>query len=225
MGKRSLSVSSRDTDTGKLRLPMPPGKERPLTQATLAAAVAELAAVDGDLSEMVDVGGVPPMWPRRPGFATLARIILEQQVTLASGAATYRRISDALGRVTPGRVLGRTHHGLRRLGVTRQKARYLRELARAVADGDLDLGALSSLPCDEVRQALTRVLGIGRWTADIYLLMALRRPDVWPRGDLALDQTLGALARDPETCVDRWRPWRSVAARILWHHYLRNGGP
>lgn len=177
---------------------------------------------------MVDADGTPPLWARRPGFATLTRIILEQQVSLASGAAAYRRLSDGVGGATPRRVLARPETQLRRLGLTRQKARYCRVLARAVTDGELDFASLDTMNADDARVALTRVTGIGRWTADIYLLMALRQPDVWPRGDLALYQVLRlakGVAGPPETLDELalpWRPWRAVGARILWHHYLRS---
>ncbi len=180
---------------------------------------------------MVARDGVPPLWARRPGFATLTRIILEQQVTLSSGAAAYRRLSTALGRTTPRLVLARSDDQLRRLGLTRQKARYVRALAGVVASGDLDLAALAHASTEDVRRRLTAVTGVGRWTADIYLLMALRHADVWPRGDLALYQVMrGRYGPDIapaalDEIADRWRPWRAVAARILWHHYLRSRRP
>ncbi len=175
---------------------------------------------------MVHANGAPPLWARRPGFATLVRIILEQQVTLESGAAAYRRLSSALGRTTPRRVLDHTPMQLRRLGLTRQKARYCLELAGAVASGQLDLASLDPANAEQVRTELTSITGIGLWTADVYLLMALGHPDIWPRGDIALYQacrTAKAVNWSPQRIdkyAERWRPWRAVAARILWHHYL-----
>jgi DNA-3-methyladenine glycosylase II len=205
------------------------GAATPLTPARLRRAAATLTATDRRLGAMVREDGSPPMWGRRAGFATLVRIILEQQVTGSSGAAAYRRLSATVGRVTPRRVLAHSHARLARMGLTRQKARYCLELARAVTSGDLDVTGLHGAAPDDVRRELTRVPGIGRWTVDVYLLMALRHPDVWPRGDLALDTQVrrlrGRADDGPEALAAfarRWRPWRSVAARILWHHCLRS---
>ena len=199
----------------------------PLTQATLLVAVSRLVSIDHELSAIVSAHGIPPLWARRPSFATLIQITLEQQVTLASAAASYRRLSSTLGRVTPHRILERAHGELTALGLTRQKARYCQEIARAVVSDRLDLPSLHHASSEQVRLELTRIVGIGRWTADIYLLMALRRPDVWPRGDLALYQALREVKRSNyspqqlDELARHWRPWRAVAARILWHYYLR----
>ncbi len=149
-------------------------------------------------------------------------------MSLASAAAVYGRIRKGLGRVTSATVAAAGENRLRRLGVTRQKASYLVLMARAVEDGRLDVAAVSRMPDDEARVALRKLKGIGTWSADIYLLMALRRPDVWPAGDLALAAAAHAvkgLRRRPSPdrlarLADPWRPWRSVAARMLWQHYL-----
>ncbi|HEX2189258.1 MAG TPA: hypothetical protein VHG51_10195, partial [Longimicrobiaceae bacterium] len=131
------------------------------------------------------------------------------------------------GRVTPAAVRAAGEPGLRALGLTRQKARYVRALAEHVADGSLPLPELARLPDERATELLVRVPGIGPWTAGIYLLMALRRPDVWPPGDLALHRAMGRLHDRPPPPADeaaalarRWRPWRAVAARILWQGYL-----
>lgn len=171
------------------------------------------------------------MWGRPAGFETLARIILEQQVSLASAASTFRRIDAGLGAVTPALCAAAGEARIRALGVTRQKAAYLVLLGRAVQSGAIDLAALGRLPDDAVRAALIRLKGIGPWSADIYLLMALRRPDVWPVGDLALATAARAvkgLRRRPTPATlarlaEPWRPYRSVAARMLWQHYLGDG--
>jgi DNA-3-methyladenine glycosylase II len=168
------------------------------------------------------------MWARPRGFATLVRIILEQQVSLASAAAMFAKIEGALGGVTPATVLAAGRPGLQALGVTRQKAAYITTLAGCVADGSLPLAALARLPDAEAAEMLVRVPGIGPWTASIYLLMALRRPDVWPPGDLALHKAMARLpgidavpaSEQAAQWALRWRPWRAVAARILWHAYL-----
>ncbi|MGH7543867.1 MAG: DNA-3-methyladenine glycosylase family protein [Gemmatimonadota bacterium] len=206
-----------------------------LSPEMLGPAVAELAARDPDLAAVVERFGPPPLWARRPGFSTLVRIILEQQVSLRSARAAYARLQTAAGRVTPARVASISERDLRAAGLTRQKAAYCRGVATAIVAGGLDLGRLDRLPDDEVRSALVELPGIGPWTADIYLLIALRRPDVWPKGDLALARALQRVKRlrrapgdDRMSRIARtWSPWRAVAARILWHDYLsssrRNG--
>jgi DNA-3-methyladenine glycosylase II len=203
-----------------------------LTPGSLRAATATLAEADPALGASVTRHGPPPLWARDPGFATLIHLILEQQVSLASAKAAFDRLAGALGgRVTPRGVLRLTDDELRAIGFSRQKAGYARGLATAVLDG-FALDTLSSLPDDEVRAVLTSLRGIGRWTADVYLTMCLLRPDVWPRGDLALatsaQAVLGLGARPPDddlaAIAERWRPHRAVAARILWHDYLRVRG-
>jgi DNA-3-methyladenine glycosylase II len=156
------------------------------------------------------------------------RIILEQQVSLASGRAVYLRLCRELGRVTPHAVAAVSEDRLRGCGLTRQKASYCRALAEAIVEGRLDLAALASQDNEAVGAVLQQHPGIGPWTTDIYLLMALRRPDVWPRGDLALAkaaQSVKRLRRLPDAArlaalAEGWTPWRAVAARILWHAYL-----
>lgn len=200
----------------------------PLTAARLRRAAKELAAVDTDLGRVVQRLGAPPMWDRRPGFPTLVHLILEQQVSLASARAAFAKLNARLQRLEPDRFLDLDDRTLKEIGFSGQKGRYCRELARAVLDGTLELDALVSLADSEVCVALERVVGIGPWTSAIYLLMVLLRPDIWPPGDLALAvavQDLKGLDRRPTSrelveIAEQWRPWRSVAARILWHHYL-----
>jgi len=205
------------------------GGRTTLSRATLLVGVRELAQRDPRLSRLVERHGPPPLWARPRGFATLVRIILEQQVSLASAAALFARLDRQLaGGVTPAAVRSAGEPALRALGVTRQKAGYVLGLAERVASGELRLPALAHLPDDEVAALLTGVRGIGQWTAGIYLLMALRRPDVWPPGDLALHKALARLRGRSELPTSdearlfarRWEPWRAVAARILWHGYL-----
>jgi DNA-3-methyladenine glycosylase II len=168
------------------------------------------------------------MWAREPGFPTLIHIILEQQVSLASARAAYDRLLAAASPLTPDRFLELDDAQLKRIGFSRQKTAYGRELAGAILGGRLDLAGLETLDDADVRSELTGIKGIGPWTADIYLLMALRRPDVWPSGDLALAsaaQRVKRLAARPtpdelDTLGADWAPWRAVAARLLWHYYL-----
>jgi DNA-3-methyladenine glycosylase II len=204
----------------------------PLDDRTLARAAAALAAADRALGASVERFGTPPLWARDASFATLVHLILEQQVSLASALAAFERLRAALGgTVEPAPFLRLDDIELRAIGFSRQKAGYARDLATAMLDG-FELDTLAALPDDEVRTRLITLRGIGPWTADIYLTMCLRRPDVWPHGDLALAtsaQHVLGLADRPDAAglgaiADRWRPWRAVAARILWHDYLRVRG-
>jgi DNA-3-methyladenine glycosylase II len=187
-----------------------------------------LAARDATLAQILRDFGPPPMWERAPGFATLLYIILEQLVSLASAKATFDRLLAILSPLTPERFLELDDAALRSIGFSRQKMASTRNLARAILEGDLDLDALSSLTDDEARSQLMKIKGIGAWTADIYLLRVLNRPDVFPVGDRALvvaAQTINDLktsptARELELMAENWRPWRAVAARLLWHYYL-----
>ena len=203
-----------------------------LHRASLLSAVRILARGDRRLARLVARFGVPPLWARRPGFASLLRIILEQQVSLASARAIYHRLAASVEQVRPADILALGMAGLQGLGLTRQKASYACGLAEQVLEGQLALERLGRYDDDEAREHLMRVRGIGPWTASIYLLMALRRPDIWPPGDLALHQALGRLdgsawvpsSGEAEQLATRWRPLRAVAARILWHAYLAERG-
>ena len=207
----------------------PPGAaSNRLSEASFGLGLDALAARDGGLRRIVEQYGPPPLWVRDPGFVTLLQIILEQQVSLASARATFDRLCVAAHPLAPSSLLALDDQQLRTIGFSRQKARYVRSLAALIAEGELDLEALALLDDDVARAGLLRVSGIGPWSADIYLLVALRRPDIWPAGDLALAksiQTLRGLDAVPGTSemgliAESWRPWRAVAARKLWHSYL-----
>lgn len=203
-------------------------KPTPLVRGTLRDATAELAARDRMLARIVEQWGVPPLWARRPGFPTLVRIILEQQVSLAAAATLYKRLVEHAGGMTPRHIAALGITGLREFGLTRQKSAFCYGLAARVIEGSLDLAAVSRAPDAEARAMLLAVPGIGPWSADIYFLMALRRPDIWPQGDLALAIQLRSMfgldtnpTRDEQQAIaERWAPWRSVAARIVWAEYL-----
>lgn len=168
------------------------------------------------------------MWRRPTGFPTLVHIILEQQVSLKSAKAMLLRLQSAITPFTPERFvhLGEPH--LRSLGVTRQKSAYLLHLSESILGRQFSFKRLARLDDREAQIYLTRMKGIGSWSADVYLLMAMRRADIWPAGDLALAvsaKDLLSLKRKPtpdelETIAERWRPYRAVAARMLWQHYL-----
>ncbi len=205
-----------------------------LTESTLLEAVAELASRDPDLAAVVERFGPPPLWSRPAGFGTLVHIVLEQQVSLASARAAFDRLAarTAPHPPTPRRFLDFDDAELLAIGFSRQKARYARALATAILDGTLDLDGLDALDDEAVEAALTAIPGIGPWTATVYRLMVLRRPDAWPTGDIALATALAEVKRldrrpSPEELLalaEPWRPWRAVAARILWHDYLAKRG-
>lgn len=186
-----------------------------------------MSEVDEDLARVARAYGLPPLWEREEGFPTLVLTILEQQVSLASALAAFERLRAAAP-VTPEGFLAFDDAQLRAFGFSRQKALYCRLLARAILDGELDLKGLASLSDDAARAELTRLKGVGAWTAEIYLLRALLRPDAWPAGDLALQLAAREVKRLParptavelEALAEGWRPLRAVAARLLWLHYL-----
>ncbi len=177
---------------------------------------------------MRDAIGLPPFWQRPPGFGTLLYIILEQQVSLASARAAYERLNLAIPELTPAHFLDLNDESLHAIGFSRQKTAYGRGLARAVIAGELDLDGLESLEDDAVQAALVRLKGIGSWTAETYLLMALCRSDAFPAQDLAVIQgvrRLWALPQTPDRATllemaEAWRPWRAAATRMIWHAYL-----
>jgi len=176
--------------------------------------------------------GTPPLWPREPGFETLVLLMLEQQVSLAQGRAMYARIANATRAVTPANVAALGEGGLRALGVTRQKSAYLAALAVQLEQKTFDLAGLAMLPDVDAGAALDALHGVGPWTAQCYLLFALRRSDVFPTADLALLETVRELWRlrerpSPDALARRaraWSPHRAAAARLLWHHYLSERG-
>ena len=201
---------------------------KPLTQTSLALAARELAARDALLAGIHANHGDPPLWRRATGFTTLTHIILEQQVSLKSAKAMLVRLEASIQPFTPERVLELGDTYLRSLGVTRQKSAYLLHLSHSIVSGELSFPKLARMNDEEARVVLTRIKGIGSWSADVYLLMAMRRADIWPAGDLALAvamKELKGLAHRPgpdelERLAEQWRPLRAVAARMLWQYYL-----
>lgn len=201
---------------------------RPLTQKSLALAARELAARDEMLAAIHAKHGDPPLWRRDEGFTTLVHIILEQQVSLKSAKSMLVRLEGLIQPFRPERFLELGDAHLRGLGVTRQKSSYLIDLSASIVDGKLSFTKLARMSDDDVRLALTKIKGIGSWSADVYLLMAMRRADIWPAGDLALavamKELMGLAARpgplELERWAEQWRPHRAVAARMLWQYYL-----
>ncbi len=211
-------------------------KAKPLSRRGLAAACRELAAADPIFRRVHETYGTPPLWDRPAGFATLLHIILEQQVSLASAKACFDKLTARLGEVHPAAVLGLTDAELKAVGFSRQKTAYARHLSEAILEGRIDLDRLQHLPDTAVKAELISLKGVGEWTSHIYLLMALLRPDVMPKGDIALHaayQKLTGADKRPHSdeflkIAEQWRPFRSSAARLLWHFYLcerKNNGP
>ena len=199
-----------------------------LTEITLARAAKQLARRDRDLAWILEKLGPPPLWARPRGFPTLVKIILEQQVSLASAASMFARMKKNVVPFRPARMieLGEAH--LKSLGLTRQKTGYCLHLAQSLTDNSLRLSPLSRMRDAEAKAALMEIKGLGAWSADVYLLMALRRPDIWPVNDLALAIAVTKLKKLPARpspaqlteMGEAWRPFRSVAARMLWQYYL-----
>ncbi len=198
---------------------------------TLRPALDALAGRDPDLARAYAACGLPPARRRAPGFAGLLHIVLSQQVSAASTRAIIGRLDAAAPDLTPAAFLALDEAALKAIGFSRQKIRYGRALAQDLLDGRLDLEALDGLDDESATEHLTRAKGIGPWTAEIYLLFALGRPDVWPAGDLALQvaaQRLKGLAARPARArmleiAQPWQPHRSAAARFLWHIYRHPG--
>jgi len=181
------------------------------------------------MAQALEVCGPPEPRERAPGYATILRIIVDQQVSVQAGASIWRKLEQEISNITPQTVLDAGEDTLRACGFSRPKVRYARCLADVIIDGTLDLGSLSSLTDENVMKQLTSVTGIGRWSAEIYLMFALKREDVWPAGDVALataTERLMGLDHRPDVAeldsiAERWRPWRTSAALVLWHYYKR----
>jgi DNA-3-methyladenine glycosylase II len=199
-----------------------------IDKRNLQKGLRHLAATDPELAAILKQFGPPPIWGREPGFPTLVHIILEQQVSLASARAAFNRLLERVVPLTPVAFLELDDESLRKIGFSRQKSHYTRILADSLVSGRIDLDAVHAMDDLAAKQSLVSLKGIGHWTADIYLLMAMRRPDIWPLGDLALAvalQKVKGLHSRPsnsqlEEIGEAWRPWRAVAARLLWHYYL-----
>ncbi|MGE5269908.1 MAG: DNA-3-methyladenine glycosylase family protein [Thiohalocapsa sp.] len=193
----------------------------------LEEGIAALAA-ESLFAGIIERAGVPRFRRRRNGFATLLHIILEQQVSIDAAAAMHRRLAGLCQPLAPEPFLALDDATLRRCGFSRQKMGYARGLALAVAEGRLDFAALLASPDEAAFAALVALKGIGRWSAEIYLIFALGRADVWPAADLGLQlgvaECLGLAERPSEPALrqlgEAWRPWRSVAACLFWQAYL-----
>jgi DNA-3-methyladenine glycosylase II len=207
--------------------------DTPPPDESLRPALEALAACDAEIARAYAHCGLPPVRGQASGFAGLIRIMTSQQVSVHAARAILGRLGEAADPLTPDTFLALDEAALKRIGFSRQKMRYGRALAEELLAGRLDLEGLADLDDGDAIAELIRVKGIGRWTAEIYLLFALRRPDVWPVDDLAVQvaaQRLKGLAERPSRAVmlelgEPWRPHRSAAARFLWHFYRHAGIP
>jgi DNA-3-methyladenine glycosylase II len=199
--------------------------------------VQALLALDPRFAAVVEVAGAPPLRRRPGGFAGLASIIVSQQLSTASAAAIWGRLSAAFDPLDPAALRRARTDRLKRIGLSAPKIRTLKALAAAIEHGDIDFASLATKGADDAHGALTSLHGIGPWTADIYLLTCLGHADAWPAGDLALQEAARVAfvldtrptAKEMVPLAEPWRPWRGVAARLLWTYYRaikgRDGAP
>jgi DNA-3-methyladenine glycosylase II len=197
------------------------------TEADLDTALAQLVAADPRFAQALAVAGRPPLRRRPDGFAGLAQIVVSQQLSTASARAIWERFTAALDPLDPVAVLRARSAKLARAGLSAPKIRTLKAIAKAIDRGEIELASLADRPADEAHAALTALYGIGPWSADIYLLFCLGHADAWPAGDLALQEAarlafalpVRPSAKETIALADPWRPWRGVAARLLWAYY------
>jgi DNA-3-methyladenine glycosylase II len=199
-----------------------------MDREVLRQEIAMLASGNKSFARLSERNGPPPLWLREPSFETMTRLILEQQVSLASANAAYRRLTERLGTLEPDGFLSLSDIELKAVGFSRQKTSYVRGVADRILAGELDLAEIASLDDDEAEERLLEIRGVGKWTAACFLLFAKGSPDIWPSGDRALYVSIASVFRlgsvpDRETAdrmASRWAPHRSTAARMLWHDYL-----
>ena len=197
----------------------------------LADGIAVLAA-EPVFAAILEEAGPPRFRRRRNGFATLLHIILEQQVSIDAAAAMHRRLSGLCRPLAPDAFLAVDDPTLRACGFSRQKMGYARDLAEKVRLGEFDFARLAEADDEAAQSALVSLKGIGRWSAEIYLIFVLGRPDIWPAADLGLQIAVGerlgfgsrATERELRPIGEGWRPWRSVAACLFWQSYLHARG-
>ncbi len=201
------------------------------TEAALEEALKCLTAADPqNIGHMLEVSGPPPLRKRMEGLAGLTWIIVSQQVSTASARAIYARVEQRFGDLHHMMLLAASDDDLRACGLSAPKMRTLRHVAAAIDEGKLDFAELALLDADAARERMTAIKGIGPWTSDIYLLFCLGHPDVWPAGDLALQEGVRIAlrlrqrpdAKRLEKLSQRWKPWRAAAARLVWAYYAKS---
>jgi DNA-3-methyladenine glycosylase II len=188
-----------------------------------------LSQRDQAFTSIIEKHSYPPMWTRPASFATLIHIILEQQVSLASALAAFNKLKEKIGAITPGKLLKLSDAEMKACYFSRQKTIYARHLAEAIVSKKLQLKKFTASPDEEIRMALKQIKGIGDWTADVFLIFALQRADIFPVGDLAMVNALKEVKQLPKQTAkeellqiaESWRPYRTIAAMLLWHHYIK----
>lgn len=201
-----------------------------LTDTEFLNGLKQLAQSDRDLAKILETLGNPPRWKREPGFPTLLQIILEQQVSLAAARAVYQRLCKLVQPLNPENFLVLDEIQLKTIGFSRQKISYGRALSEAIINHQINLDWLAEQEETMIRTQLKQIKGIGDWTIDNYLLMALQRLDVFPKGDLAIAIAVQKIKNLPtrptpmqlELIAEAWKPWRAIATQILWHYYLNS---
>lgn len=199
------------------------------TQADVSAGLVDLALLDVRLFNVIDKAGPVPLRLQDPGYRGLAGIIVSQMVSRASADAIWRKLEALAGQITPHHILGLSDADTRAAGLSRAKADTLRRVAEAVDRGDVDLDAICHMDAMAAIRALTAMKGVGRWTAEVYLLFCAGHPDIFPSGDVALQNAvahaLGLAVRPSAAELDQiaemWSPWRGVSARLFWAYYAR----
>lgn len=202
------------------------------THEDISAGLAGLAMLDARLEPVIERAGPIPLRRSEPGYGGIAHIIVSQMVSRASADAIWRRMEVGLGAVTAEAILGLADEDCRAFGLSRAKASALREAAEAVLGGRLDLDAVCAMDAVTAIAAMTEIRGVGRWTAEVYLLFCAGHPDIFPVGDVALQSSVAHAfgfdarpgARELEKLVPVWSPWRSIAARLFWAYYAREMG-
>lgn len=197
------------------------------TTADLVRGVDHLHAAEPRFKAVSERHGLPPMRLVDPGMASLLRIVTDQLISLQAGAAIWRRIETVLGHISAEAIAARSVDDLKAMGLSTAKARTFLAVAATTLEGRIDPGRLDGMDDGQVIAALTVLPGIGPWTAEIYLLTAMGRVDAWPGGDLALQVGAASLlglprrpsTRDMHNLAEAWRPYRAIAARLLWCHY------
>jgi DNA-3-methyladenine glycosylase II len=199
------------------------------TQADVAAGLVDLALLDARLFTVIDKAGPVPLRRHEPGYRGMAGIIVAQMVSRASADAIWRRLEEVAGEITPHHILALSDADCRAAGLSRAKAETLRRVAEAVDRGTIDLDAICHMDAPAAIRSLTAIKGIGRWTAEVYLLFCAGHPDIFPSGDVALQNAvahaLGLGIRPSSAELDQiaqtWSPWRGVSARLFWAYYAR----
>lgn len=188
----------------------------------------KLAKKDADLQSIIHQYGYPPLWKRTASFETLVHIILEQQVSLASALAALNKLKQKIIQITPQNLFSLSDEELKACFFSKQKIIYTKHLASEIISGQLNLDELNAMDNDSIRTSLLKIKGIGNWTVDVYLMMVLQRSNLFPLGDIALIKSVREIkglskeisAAAIKQMAEKWKPYQTIAAFILWHAYL-----